>query len=162
MDLSDGVAQLAAVGQRFDQIKARVSLEPGKAKLEELSARATAGRLKVTGEARFDGLELTGADAHLRIAKSERVSLSVAGTELGETYGAIDVKLRPGQTKGSQALSVDIPELRVRMPDAGSQDLQNLDPAKGVRVGRGNGTATSSHCRYSRSRKATLRKTKIR
>ncbi|MEI9938932.1 MAG: translocation/assembly module TamB domain-containing protein [Pseudomonadota bacterium] len=135
VDLSDGVAQLAAVGQRFDQIKARVTLEPGKAKLEELDARATAGRLSVTGEARFEGLELTGADAHLRIAKAQKVSLSLAGTEIGETYGAIDVKLRPGQTKGSQALSVDISELHVRMPDAGTQDLQNLDPAKGVRVG---------------------------
>ena len=134
-NLSDGVAQLAAVGQRFDQIKARVSLEPGKAKLEELSARATTGRLRVTGEARFDGLDLTGADAHLRIAKAEKVSLSLAGTELGDTYGAIDIKLRPGQSKGSQALSVDISELHVRMPDTGSQDLQNLDPAKGVRVG---------------------------
>ena len=135
VDLTDGVAQLAAVGQRFDQIKARLSLQPGKAKLEELSARATSGRLKVTGEARFDGLDLTGADAHLRIDKSEKVSLSLAGTELGDTYGAIDIKLRPGQTKGAQALSVAIGELRVRLPDSGSQDLQNLDPAKGVRVG---------------------------
>jgi len=135
VDLSDGVAQLAAIGQRFDQISARLTLEPGKAKLEKLSARATSGRLGVTGEARFDGLDLTGADAHLRISKEEKVSLSLAGTELGETYGAIDIKLRPGQVKGSQALSVDIPELRVRMSDAGSQDLQNLEPAKGVRVG---------------------------
>jgi len=135
VELSEGVAQLAAVGQRFDKITARVSLEPGKAKLTELTARATAGKLKVTGEARFDGLELTGADAHLRIAEKEKVSLSLAGTELGETYGAIDIKLRPGQVKGSQTLSVEVPALRVRMADAGSQDLQNLDPAKGVRVG---------------------------
>jgi translocation and assembly module TamB len=135
VDLSDGVAQLAAVGQRFDQISARLSLEPGKAKLEELSARATSGRLRVTGEARFDGLDLTGADAHVRIAENEKVSLSLAGTEVGETYGAIDIKLRPGAGKGSQSLSVDIPELRVRMSDAGSQDLQDLEPAKGVRVG---------------------------
>jgi translocation and assembly module TamB len=135
VDLSDGVAQLAAVGQRFDQVTARLTLEPGKAKLEQLSARATSGRLKVTGEARFEGLDLTGADAHLRIDEREKVSLSLAGTTLGETYGAIDIKLRPGQAKGTQALTVEIPELRVRMPDAGSQDLQDLDPAKGVRVG---------------------------
>ena len=133
--LTEGVVQLAALGQRFDQVTAKLSLEPGKAKLENLSARATAGRLSVTGEARFDGLDLTGADAQLRIAERERVTLSLAGTELGETYGAIDIKLRPGQTKGSQAISVDIPELHVRMPDSGSQDLQSLDPAKGVRVG---------------------------
>jgi len=135
VDLSDGLVQLAAVGQRFDQIKARLSLEPGKAKLEELTARATTGRLKVTGEARFEGLDLTGADAHVRIAKSEKVSLSLAGTQVGETYGAVDVKLRPGKTEGSQALSVEIPELHVHMPDAGSQQLQDLEPAKGVRVG---------------------------
>jgi len=135
VDLSDGVAQLAAVGQRFDKITARVSLEPGKAKLTELTARATAGKLKLTGEARFDGLDLSGADAHLRIDEDDKVSLSLAGTSLGETYGAIDIKLRPGQAKGSQTLSVEVPQLRVKMADAGSQDLQNLDPAKGVRVG---------------------------
>lgn len=136
VELEDGVAQLAALGQRFDQIKAKLSLEPGKAKLEELSARATTGRLNVTGEARFAGLDLTGADAKIAIgSKSKRVALSVAGTELGETYGTVDVKLRPGQAKGSQRLSVSIPELHVRMPDAGSQDLQDLEPARGVRVG---------------------------
>ncbi|HEY3256399.1 MAG TPA: translocation/assembly module TamB domain-containing protein, partial [Polyangiaceae bacterium] len=135
VELSDGNVQLAALGQRFDQIQATLSLEPGKAKLEKLSARATAGKLNVTGEARFEGLDLTGADAHLRIAQNEKVSLSVAGTELGETYGTIDIKLRPGTVKGSQAISIDVPELHVRMPDSGSQDLQDLDPAKGVRVG---------------------------
>jgi translocation and assembly module TamB len=136
VDLTDGVAQLAALGQRFDQINARLSLQPGKAKLEKLSARATAGRLDVTGEARFEGLDLTGADARVGIgSKSQKVTLSVAGTELGETYGVVNVKLRPGQSKGSQKLSVEVPELHVRMPDAGSQDLQDLEPAKGVRVG---------------------------
>ena len=135
IDLQDGVVQLASVGQRFDQISARISLEPGKAKLEQLEARATSGRLKVTGEARFAGLALTGADAHLRIAKNERVSLALNGIEIGETYGAVDIKLRPGDGKGSQELSVDIPQLHVRMPDTGSQDVQDLDPAKGVRVG---------------------------
>jgi len=136
VDLTDGVAQLAALGQRFDQINARLSLQPGKAKLEKLSARATAGKLEVTGEARFEGLDLTGADARVGIGrKSQKVTLSVAGTELGETYGVVNVKLRPGQTKGSQKLSVEVPELHVRMPDAGSQDLQDLEPARGVRVG---------------------------
>jgi len=136
VQLTDGVAQVAAVGQRFDQISARLSLEPGKAKLKELSARATTGRLNVTGEARFEGLDLTGADARVTLGrKEEKVTLSVNGTELGETYGTVDVKLRPGQTKGTQKLSVNIPELHLRMPDAGSQDLQDLDPAKGVRVG---------------------------
>ncbi len=135
VDLQDGAAQVAAIGQRFDQITARLSLEPGKAKLEEMSARATSGKLRVTGEARFSGLELTGADAKLRIAKNERISLAVNGQELDQTWGALDVAVRPGQAKGSQALSVNMGEFHVHMPDTGSQSLQDLEPAKGVRVG---------------------------
>ncbi len=135
VDLEDGAAQVAAIGQRFDQVTARVSLEPGKAKLEELSARATAGRLHVTGEARFAGLDLTGADAKLRIAKNERISLGINGQELDQTWGTLDIAMRPGQAKGSQTLAVNLGEFHVHMPDTGSQNLQDLEPAKGVRVG---------------------------
>lgn len=135
LDLKDGAFQVAAVGQRFDQVSARVSLEPGKAKLEQLSARATTGKLRINGEARFEGLSLTGADAHLRIARSEKISLAVAGTELGDTWGAVDLKVRPAAGAGGQALTVDVPEFHVRMPDTGSQKLQDLEPASGVRVG---------------------------
>jgi|GEM_PF-818838 len=135
VDLQDGTAQVAAIGQRFDQITARLSLEPGKAKLEEMSARATTGRLHITGEARFSGLDLTGADAKLRIGYKERISISVSGQELDQTWGAIDVAVRPGEAKGSQAVAVNLGEFHVHVPDTGSQNLQDLAPADGVRVG---------------------------
>ena len=135
VDLDDGVAQVAAVGQRFDKIKARISLEPGKAKLEQLSARATSGQVNVTGEARFAGLDLTGAEGHVRMSKSDKVALSVSGTEVGEMYGAVDLSLTPNPTTHANLLKVDVPNLHVGMSDTGSQDLQDLDPAKGVRVG---------------------------
>jgi autotransporter translocation and assembly factor TamB len=135
LDLKDGAAQVAAIGQRFDQVTARLSLESGKAKLEEFSARATAGKLRVTGEARFAGLDLTGADAKVRIAKNERLSMGISGQELDQTWGSIDIAVRPGQAKGSQTLAVNMGEFHVHMPDTGSQSLQDLEPAKGVRVG---------------------------
>ncbi|MCY7299005.1 MAG: translocation/assembly module TamB domain-containing protein, partial [Ilumatobacteraceae bacterium] len=135
VDLQDGSAQVAAIGQRFDQITARLSLEPGKAKLEEMSARATTGKLHITGEARFSGLDLTGADAKLRIGNKERISISVNGQELDQTWGAIDVAVRPGEAKGSQAVAVNMGEFHVHVPDTGSQSLQDLAPADGVRVG---------------------------
>jgi translocation and assembly module TamB len=135
VDLEDGVAQVAALGQRFDNIKARLSLEPGKAKLEKLSARATSGTLNVTGEARFTGLDLTGAEGHVRMSKSDKVALSLAGMEIGDTYGAIDVTMTPNAATHANVLKVEIPNLHVGMADTGSQDLQDLDPAKGVRVG---------------------------
>ena len=135
VDLKDGAAQVASIGQRFDQITARVSLESGKAKLEDFSARATAGKLHVTGEARFAGLDLTGADAKVRIAKNEKLSLGLSGQELDQTWGSIDIAMRPGSAKGSQDLSVNMGEFHVHMPDTGSQSLQDLEPANGVRVG---------------------------
>ncbi len=135
IDLQDGSVQVAAIGQRFDQITARLSLEPGKAKLEEMSARATTGKLHITGEARFSGLDLTGADAKLRIGNKERISISVNGQELDQTWGAIDLAVRPGEAKGSHALAVNMGEFHVHMPNTGSQTLQDLAPAEGVRVG---------------------------
>ncbi|HEX7453979.1 MAG TPA: translocation/assembly module TamB domain-containing protein, partial [Polyangiaceae bacterium] len=135
VDLEDGVAQVAALGQRFDKIKARVSLEAGKAKLEQLSMRATSGVVNVTGEARFAGLDLTGAEGHVRMSKSDKVALTVAGTEVGEMYGAVDISLTPNPTAHGNVLKVDVPNLHVGVSDTGSQDLQDLDPAKGVRVG---------------------------
>ncbi|MEO7037868.1 MAG: translocation/assembly module TamB domain-containing protein [Polyangiaceae bacterium] len=135
VDFNDGVAQVVAVGQRFDQIKARVTLEPGKINLESLTARATSGKLNVTGEARFAGLSLTGADAHLRIAKSDKVALSVSGNDVGDMYGAINVTLRPNPTTHANTLGVTISSLNVHLPDTGGQDVQGLDPAKGVRIG---------------------------
>jgi translocation and assembly module TamB len=135
VDLQDGVAQVASIGQRFDQVKARLSLESGKAKLEELSARPTAGRIAVTGEAGFEGLNLTGAEAHVRMTKSEAVAMTLSGTEITGTYGAIDLSVTPNPTTHANTVKVNIPNLHVGMPDTGSQDLQDLDPAKGVRVG---------------------------
>jgi len=135
LDMSKGVAQVAAVGQRFSDIQAHVGLQPGKAKLESLSARATSGRLTATGEADFSGLDLTGANMKLRIAKKEAVSLSISGNELGDAYGAIDVSVKPGGATQSTQVGVNIAEFHVYLPDTGSQSVQDLDPAKDVRVG---------------------------
>jgi translocation and assembly module TamB len=69
------------------------------------------------------------------MAKSDKVSLTVSGTEVGEMYGAVDISLTPNPTTHATLVKVDVPDLHVGMSDTGSQDLQDLDPAKGVRVG---------------------------
>ncbi len=135
VDIEQGVVQVASLDQRFDEIAGRVSLVPGKAKLERLSAHATSGKLTVTGAASFAGLDLTDADAHVRITKSDAVALSVAGTELGDCWGSIDVKVQPSTADRSGKVAVDIPELHVHLPDTGGQDVQALDPAKDIRIG---------------------------
>jgi len=135
VDIDQGVAQVAALGQRFEQIKGRVSVAPGKFKLEQLSAHATSGKLSVTAEANLAGLDLTDANAHVRITKSDAIAISVAGTDIGDCWGAVDLKLTPGKAERSGQLAVNIPELHVHIPDTGSQDVQALDPAKDIRIG---------------------------
>ncbi|HEY4104936.1 MAG TPA: translocation/assembly module TamB domain-containing protein [Polyangiaceae bacterium] len=137
IDIDRGVAQVASLGQRFEQIQGRISVVPGQVKLEKLSARATSGKLNVTGEANLNGLDLTNAVARVRIAKPEAISVSVAGTEIGDAWGAIDVNMKPGNAETSSKLAVNIPELHVRVADTGGQDVQALDPAKDVRIGTG-------------------------
>jgi autotransporter translocation and assembly factor TamB len=135
VDLEKGVAQVASLGQRFDEMSGRVSLVPGQVKLEQFSAHATSGKLTVTGGANFNGLTLTGADAHVRITKRDAIAVSVAGTDIGDCWGAIDVNMQPGDAARSSKLGVNIPELHVHIPDTGSQDVQALDPAKEIRIG---------------------------
>jgi len=135
VDINEGVAQVASLGQRFDQIKGRVSLVPGKVKLESLSAHATSGKLNVTAEANLQGLDLTGAEAHVRIAKAEAISVSVAGTDIGGLWGAVDVNMQPGNPEHGAHLGVNVPSLHIYLPDTGGQDVQALDPAKNVRIG---------------------------
>jgi translocation and assembly module TamB len=135
LDIDQGVVQVASLGQRFDQITGKVTLGSGKFKLERLSAHATSGKLGVTGEANFAGLDLTDASAHVRISKPDAIAVSVAGTDIGDLWGAIDVKLQPGNPERSTKVAVNVPELHVHLPDTGTQDVQALDPAKEIRVG---------------------------
>jgi autotransporter translocation and assembly factor TamB len=135
LDIDQGVAQVATLGQRFDQIQGHISVQPGKIKLDRLSAHATSGKLDVTAEANLAGLDLTDANAHVRITKGDAIAISLAGTDIGDCWGAIDVKLQPGNAERSSQASVSIPELHVHIPDTGSQDVQSLDPAKAIRIG---------------------------
>ncbi|HEX3773178.1 MAG TPA: translocation/assembly module TamB domain-containing protein [Polyangiaceae bacterium] len=137
VDIQRGVAQVASLGQRFEQIQGRISMVPGQVKLEKMSAHATSGKLNVTGEANLNGLDLTSAAAHVRITKPDAISVSVAGTDIGDAWGAIDVNMKPGNAETSSKLAVNIPELHVHLPDTGGQDVQALDPAKDVRLGVG-------------------------
>jgi translocation and assembly module TamB len=50
-------------------------------------------------------------------------------------YGAIDVTMRPNPTTHANTVAVSISSLNVHLPDTGSQDVQDLEPARGVRIG---------------------------
>ncbi|HYP90081.1 MAG TPA: translocation/assembly module TamB domain-containing protein [Polyangiaceae bacterium] len=132
--LTQGVVQLPAVGQRFSDITARISVENDQFKLEELQARGTTGRLSVKGAARLDGFELRGADAHVTIKEHESVPLTIEGAAIGDAWGTIDAKfVSPPQ--GEKTLDVSVPDFHVTTPDTGGSSLQSLEADKEIRVG---------------------------
>lgn len=132
--LERGVVQLPAIGQRFSDISARVSVENDQFKLEELQARGTTGRLSVKGAAKLDGFELRGADARVTIKEHEAVPLTLEGAAIGDAWGSIEAKYT-SPAKGEKTLDVNVPTFHVITPETGGGSLQNLDSDSDIRVG---------------------------
>lgn len=132
--LDDGVLQLPAVGQRFTEVKARLSVDNDQFKLEELSARGTTGRVTARGGAKLDGFALRGADARLEIKEHEAVPLTLEGAALGDAWGTIEAKYTSPAT-GEKTLDVNVAELHVTTPETAGGSLQSLDAHQDIRVG---------------------------
>lgn len=132
--LEKGVLQLPAVGQRFTDMTARLSVENDQFKLEELQARGTTGRLVVKGAARLDGFELRGADAQVTIGEHEAVPLTLEGSAIGDAWGRIEAKYT-SPAQGEKTLDVNVPEFHVVTPETAGGSLQSLDADDSVRVG---------------------------
>ncbi len=130
VSLEDGVVGLASLGQELHGVTAHVVLTPdGVVRLQDASASATAGKVTAVGVARLDGTALVGAEVDAQILKRDAMPLDVEGSDLGSVYGKFVVKLTTSADRKAMTLSVDVPSLNVRMPDASTHSVQDLgDP----------------------------------
>lgn len=132
--LSEGVVQIPAVGQRFEQISARIAVQPTEIRLEDVRARGLSGGLTAASVLRFDQhLALRQATAAVRIAKNDKIPITTEGVAIGDAWGAIDVDMR--MQGEQQRLNVVVSEFHLDMPDAAANSVQSLEPAEDVRVG---------------------------
>jgi autotransporter translocation and assembly factor TamB len=139
--LQRGVLQLPAIGQRFSDISARVTVAGRNLKVENLTARGVTGRVTANASASLDGFDLRGAEAHVRIKKNEALPLTLEGAAIGDIWGNIDATYASPAT-GDRKLDVSIPVLHLITPDTSGYGLQSLDVPDDIRVGvrRADGT----------------------
>lgn len=132
--LERGVVQIPAIGQRFSDISARVSVGDNQFKLERFEAHGTTGKLSATGSARLDGFALRAANATVVIREKEKLPLTVEGAAIGEAWGNVKAAyLSPAQ--GERQLRIDVPEFHLITPETSGSSLQSLNEPEAIRVG---------------------------
>lgn len=132
--LQRGVVQVPAVGQRFSDISARLSVGDNQFKLEELQARGTTGRVTARGAARLDGFDLRSAEARVDIRKHEALPLTLEGAAIGDAWGSVNAQF-DSPARGERKLTIDVPVFHLVTPEAGGQSLQSLDANEEIHIG---------------------------
>jgi translocation and assembly module TamB len=137
VSLTDGTVGLAMLGQELHAVTAHVVFSPdGVVRLQDASASASAGKATAVGVARLDGTSIVGAEVDLQIAKRDAMPLDVEGTNLGSAYGKLVAKLATSTDRETTTVSVDVPSLNVRLPDASTHSVEDLgDPPEHDHIG---------------------------
>ena len=133
--LSRGTAEVAAGGGELHDIAANVKLAPdGTISVEKLTAKGLSGQLSMTGTAKLDGAALRSAHAVIEIPSRTPVPLSAAGAEVGNVDGRIEISELTSEGN-AMAVKVEIPKLRVALPEGVSNNAQALGPMSKVSIG---------------------------
>jgi translocation and assembly module TamB len=134
MTLKGGVFELSAMGSELHDASAKVTFTPdGLVRLDGASARGLTGRIEAAATARMQGLELVGAHAVVQVPQKEPLPLVIDGTQVGMVDGRMDVVV--ARSKDALDVTVDVPALRVQLPESSTHDVQALDALADVHVG---------------------------
>ncbi|HEY8090368.1 MAG TPA: translocation/assembly module TamB domain-containing protein, partial [Polyangiaceae bacterium] len=134
--LTRGTVEASGGGGELHDITANVRLSPGGlVTVEDLTARGLTGRLQAAATARLDGLTLRSARAVVVIPAGSAIPLRANGTEVGDVDGRVEVtEMTSGDGKAID-VKVEVPDLRVALPEGSSNDAQALGPMPRVRIG---------------------------
>ncbi|HEY4158700.1 MAG TPA: translocation/assembly module TamB domain-containing protein, partial [Polyangiaceae bacterium] len=135
LDFSKGTVQLPQLGQRFEQIGFNAQVTANTLKIDNLVAHGTTGKLTATAGAHMAGLQVLDADAHVAIARDDKLPVTLEGQAIGDAWGNVDVSYRPGDARRSPLLAVNVPRLHVELPETSTHSVIELDPNKDVRTG---------------------------
>ena len=133
--LSKGVLQLPALGQRFSDIGARVSITPALLRVEDMKARGLSGGFEAEAEAQLEGLSPVSAHATVNIDEDDRLPLTVEGEAIGDAWGKIETTYRVDEAQKKRHIDVDLRKFNVELPAAPPQGIQDLTQPEYIRVG---------------------------
>jgi translocation and assembly module TamB len=139
--LSRGTVEAVAGGGELHDITANVKLAPdGTVTLEKLTAKGLTGQLQATGIAKLDGASLQSAKVSIVIPSHTPIPLTASGTDVGNIDGRIELTELTSEGGKAMDVKVEVPQMRVALPEGASNNPQALGEMPKVRIGahRGN------------------------
>ena len=128
--------EMPALGQEMKNGAARITVEPdGTVRIDELGFDGTSGHVAVTGKAKLEGVELTSAEAHVKIAEKHRIPITIQGVSLGEAWGDIDVTAALSEDEKTMNVDVRIPTLHTDLAQSATHAVQDLEPEPTTKIG---------------------------
>ncbi|MDB4945136.1 MAG: hypothetical protein JWP97_4670 [Labilithrix sp.] len=136
VDFHDGNLQLAAFGEEYKDVTAKVSFLPGGViKLDDLSLRGTEGVLTGSANAKMRGLGLDTAQAQIEIPKRRPLDLNIGGTGLGAISGKVAINAVGSVDGKNIKIAVEVPTADLTLPQKLKSGVQELSSNEAVRVG---------------------------
>lgn len=134
--ISKGTMQLAAIGEEFRDVRAKITLTPdGTIKVDDVFARSIEGEVNANAKVKLAGMELETADANVSIPSKRALALAVDGQPIGEVWGDVKVNAKTSDQGKKLAVVVDIPRFDVKLPQAMKSGVQQLGESESIRIG---------------------------
>jgi translocation and assembly module TamB len=134
--LNGGVVEAAAGGGEFHDISASMKMATdGTLTVEKLTARGLSGQLQANGTLHLDGTTLRSAKMVFVIPSHSPIPVSAAGMEIGNVDGRIEVNEATSGDGKTMDVKVEVPHLRVALPEGASANAVALGTMDDVRIG---------------------------
>lgn len=132
----EGVMQLAAIGEEFRDMRAKVQLHPdGRIEVRDVFARSIEGEVHAKADVKLKGMALASADASVRIPEDHPLDLALNGQPIGEVHGNVKLNAKTSDDGNTLALVVDVPRFDVDLPQVMKTGVQELGENEKIRVG---------------------------
>lgn len=132
--VSDGRLQLTTLGTRWSAIEAQLTASRGgELRLEELTAQASSGRMRASGEARFDGLSFSEAELSVTIPEDHPIPVVINGQSFGRA--SLSARARTVVEGEGLATTIDVERVSVELPRVLGRDVTALEPAERIAFG---------------------------
>lgn len=137
LDFKDGSVQIAAIGEEFEDAKAKVVIEQdGTIRITDVEASSSDGHVSADAVVKMNGLQFAGATANLKIPDKKAIDLAVQGKPIGDVFGEAHVELHKSPDDPNKlVVAVNVPKLDVKLAKSLKTGVQELGKNEQIKVG---------------------------
>jgi translocation and assembly module TamB len=132
----DGTVQFASFGEELKDARAKVSFKPGGViTIDDVFMRSSEGELTAKGVVKTRGLGLATASASMHIPDRKAIDVSTQGQPIGAVSGDVLLAATASDDGKLLKVQVDVPKMKVVLPQRMKSGLQELGEKENIRVG---------------------------